>query len=131
MSISDIRTRLVTNQPQAILDLESQYSSSPSHEKNFEASFEDNHHDHCEHGQTSYSEHHDYRNIRLQQETKLLRLAMLVLLFLEGLLAWSLYASLRFRHDLPNRQSDHLVGRAVHFGSLKGLTCNVFAPQYR
>ena len=81
----DIPSQLVTNQPQEILDLESRKST--SNEKNPSSFPANNHYEricHCERGgQTLSSGHTDIGSRRL------LLPAVLALLALGGLLAWS------------------------------------------
>ena len=85
----DIHSQLsVTDQPQANLNLGSLNfkQSIPVHEKSLDASLENSHHRHCEHDQTSFSEHHSCHNIRLKW---FLLPAIFALVALGGLLAWS------------------------------------------
>ena len=89
--------------------------SIPFHEKTFNASLENDHHEqdhYCEYGQTS-SGHHSCHNIRLRQ---LLLLAMLSLLVLAGIFAWSCINW----HSLSNPEFNNLVGRdLLHTEDLK------------
>jgi len=117
MSISnyrDIPSQLaVTNQPQANLDLGSLdiKQSIPFHEKSRQASLDDSHyeqHRHCEHGPPSSSGHHSCHNSRLKH---LLLPALLALVALGGLLAWSCVN----RHGLSGDWGlNSLVGRAFN-----------------
>jgi hypothetical protein len=76
----------VTIQPQANLDLATvDLKSIPIHEKSLDASLEDGHH-HCEHGQTSSSEHPSCHNTRLR---RFLLPAILAFVALGSLLAWN------------------------------------------
>jgi hypothetical protein len=107
----DISSQLaVTNQPPANLDLGSLdfKQSIPFHEKSLEASLDNGHeqHCHCEHGQPSSLGHHACHNIRLRQ---LLLPAVLVLVALGGLLAWSCVSG----HGVSDWGFDNLVGRAL------------------
>jgi hypothetical protein len=89
MSCFNHRQLSVNNQPQANLDLGSLHfkQSIPVHEKSLDASLENSHHHHhCEHDQTSFSEHRSCHNIRLR---RFLLPAIFALVALGGLLAWS------------------------------------------
>ena len=81
--------RSVTNQPQANLILGSQDLNQSIHEKALlDASLENSHNHHCEHDQTSFSEHHSCHNIRLR---RFLLPAIFALVAFGGLLAWSCF----------------------------------------
>ena len=97
----------VTNQPQANLNLRSLdfKQSIPVHEKSLDASLENSYHYRCEHGQTSFSEHHSCHSIRLR---RFLLPAIFALVALGGLLAWSYV----YWHGLPTWGVD-LMGRAL------------------
>jgi len=95
----------VTNQPPAKLVLGS-ISTFPVHEKRLQNDDDERHYQ-CEHGQTSPSEHHRCHNIRLRQ---LIWPALLVLLALGGLLAWSCVNW----HGWSTWGVDSLVGRALN-----------------
>ena len=79
----------VTNQPQAILDLESLdfKQSIPVHEKGPASLENDSDDHHCEHGQTSFSEHKRCHNSRLRRF--LLPTISVLVLALLGFLAWN------------------------------------------
>ncbi|KAF8797825.1 hypothetical protein BYT27DRAFT_6925634 [Phlegmacium glaucopus] len=97
----------VTNQPQPSvnLDFKQPIATSPFREKSLEDA--QNHHDYeMHHHSSSSSEHHECHKNRLRQ---LFLPAILALLVLGGLLAWTCVNW----HGLSNLGIDNLVGRAV------------------
>ena len=99
----------VTNQPHAKLVLGSKESIStvPIQEKSLQNDGSDERHCQCEHDQISPSGHRRCHNTRLKQ---LILPALLALLVLGGLLAWSCVNG----HGWSTWGVDSLVGRAVN-----------------
>ena len=124
----DISSQLaVTNQPQAKLDLGSLDFKQliPFHEKSRQASLDNSHHEqnrHCEHGQPSFSGHHNCHNFRLKH---LLVPAILALVALGGLLAWSCVNG----HGLSNWGLDNLLRRA--FDDTSSTSGSIFTRNKR